>query len=56
MNQQAHSYRDRDVLQKSVGLVMACCQCYENAGVEGLHSNYWGTQGALSDQQQQKMW
>lgn len=56
MNQHRQSYRDiRDILQVSVGFITASRQSYERAGVEGLHSNYWGTQGYLSAQQKQEL-
>ena len=50
MSQRGYSYREvRDVLQVSMGLVSACCQRYEAAGVEGLQLNYWGTVGYLDN-------
>lgn len=56
MSQRGHSYREiRDVLQVSVGFVTACNQRYEAAAVEGLRSNYWGTQGYLAAQQKQEL-
>lgn len=54
MSQRGHSYREiRDVLQVSVGFITNCCQRYEATGVEGLKSNYWGTQGYLNAKQKQ---
>lgn len=56
MSQRGHSYREiRDVLQVSVGFVTLCCQRYESAGVEGLQSKYWGTQGYLNAQHKQEL-
>lgn len=56
MSQRGHSYREiRAVLQVSIGFVTACCQSYEAAGVEGLQSHYWGTQGYLGTQQKQEL-
>jgi putative transposase len=56
MSQRGHSYREiRDVLQVSIGFVTACTQRYAAAGVEGLKSNYWGTQGYLNAQQKQEV-
>lgn len=56
MSQRGHTYREiRDVLQVSVGFVTACCQRYERNRVEGLKSNYWGTQGYLNAQQKQEI-
>lgn len=56
MSQRGHSYREiRDVLQVSIGFITACFQRYEADGVEGLKSNYWGTQGYLNPQQKQEL-
>lgn len=56
MSQRGHSYREiRDVLQVSVGFITTCNQRYDAVGIEGLRSNYWGTQGYLSAQQKQKL-
>jgi transposase len=56
MRQRGHSYREiRDVLQVSIGFVTACSQRYATAGVAGLKSNYWGTQGYLTAQQKQEL-
>lgn len=56
MSQRGHSYREiRAVLQVSIGFITACCQRYEVAGVEGLQSHYWGTQGYLGVQQKQEL-
>ncbi len=56
MSKRNHSYREiRDVLQVSVGFITACNQRYDAAGLEGLRSNYWGTQGYLSSQQKQEL-
>lgn len=56
MSQRGHSYREiRDVLQVSIGFITACFQRYKAAGVEGLKSNYWGTQGYLKAEQKQEL-
>lgn len=56
MSQRGHSYREiRDILQVSIGFVTHCCQRYAASGVEGLKSNYWGTQGYLNAQQKQEL-
>lgn len=56
MSQRGHTYREiRDVLQVSIGFVTACCQRYQRNGVEGLKSNYWGTQGYLTPQKKQDL-
>ncbi|WP_277866361.1 helix-turn-helix domain-containing protein [Candidatus Synechococcus calcipolaris] len=49
MSQQNDTYREiRDVLQVSIGFVSACCQRYQEQGIEGLKLNYWGTQVTMS--------
>lgn len=56
MSQRGHTYREiRDVLQVSIGFVTACCQRYQEQGVEGLKLNYWGTQGYLKAEQKQEL-
>ncbi len=56
MSQRGHSYREiRDVLQVSVGFITTCNKRYDEVGIEGLRSNYWGTQGYLSTQQKQEL-
>lgn len=56
MSQRGQSYRDiRDILQVSVGFITASRRRYERAGVEGLRSRYWGTQGYLRDEQKQQL-
>lgn len=56
MSQQGHRYRTiRDVLGVSLGFIAQAKQRYEREGVEGLKSNYWGTQGYLSAQQKQTL-
>ncbi|WNZ21802.1 transposase [Leptolyngbya sp. NK1-12] len=56
MSQGGHSYREiRDILQVSVGFITASHQRYECSGVEGLRSNYWGTQGYLDCEQKQAL-
>jgi transposase len=56
MSQRGHSYREiRDVLQVSLGFVTNCCQRYQATGVDGLKSNYWGTQGYLNAEQRQEL-
>lgn len=56
MSQRGHRYREiRDVLQVSIGFVTHCYQRYEAAGVEGLKSKYWGTQGYLNAEQKQEL-
>jgi putative transposase len=56
MSQRGQTYRNiRDVLQVSLGFITASRQRYKRAGVEGLRSNYWGTQGYLTGQQKQAL-
>jgi transposase len=56
MSQRGHSYRQiRDILQVSVGFITASHQRYDCSGVEGLRSNYWGTQGYLRAEQKQSL-
>lgn len=56
MSQRGQSYRDiRDILQVSIGFITASRQRYDRASVEGLRSNYWGTQGYLSATQKQEL-
>lgn len=56
MSQYGQSYRNiRDILQVSVGFISTSRQRYERAGVEGLRSHYWGTQGYLSTAQKQQL-
>ncbi len=56
MSERGHSYREiRDVLQVSLGFITTCTQRYQADGVEGLRSNYWGTQGYLNAQQKQEL-
>ena len=56
MSQRGQSYREvRDILQVSVGFITASHQRYEQAGVEGLRSHYWGTKGYLSAEQKQEL-
>lgn len=56
MSQRGHTYREiRDVLQVSLGFVTACCQRYQEQGVEGLKLKYWGTQGYLKPNQKEEL-
>ncbi|HEY9697681.1 MAG TPA: transposase [Trichocoleus sp.] len=56
MSQSGHTYREiRDILQVSLGFITASHQRYECSGVEGLRSNYWGTQGYLNAEQKQAL-
>lgn len=56
LHQRGQSYRAiRDILQVSLGFISASHQRYEARGVEGLKSQYWGTQGYLSAQQKQEI-
>jgi len=56
MIQRGYSYRAiRDVLQVSIGFISNSNQSYEEKGVAGLKSNYWGTQGYLKAQQKQEL-
>lgn len=56
MSQSGYSYPQiRDILQVSVGFITASHQRYKCSGVEGLRSNYWGTQGYLDAEQKQAL-
>lgn len=56
LHQRGQSYRAiRDILQVSLGFISASHQRYEERGVEGLKSHYWGTQGYLSAEQKQEI-
>lgn len=56
MSQQGYRYRQiRDVLHVSIGFITEANKRYERGGIEGLKSNYWGTQGYLTQEQKQSV-
>ncbi len=56
MSQQGHTYQEiRDGLQVSIRFLTACCQRYQEQGIEGLKLNDWGTPGYLKTEQKQEL-
>jgi transposase len=56
MVEQDYPYRQiRDALSVSIGFITTSYQRYQQGGVEGLKSRYWGTQGYLSRQDKQQI-